>query len=125
MTVVKWRYKDGEVMTNCHIFKWLCISMHFKGVSMWGAEWHFKDSNTTHHIFSKHVSKTHVWSCSRLTFRFGKPIITIGIMDLEDYYHCVEILKVVGKAKIKPNPQRSKEYQEYLNKAYPDKNPEQ
>lgn len=103
MTVVTWAWK-GQVMTDYFPYQWLKFSKHFKGISIWSLEFHWKGSKTWYHNFRRRYtsggSVSGGFTNTRLTLRFGKHIVSVGYNDTEEMYKDVVLLKMTCKGKV-------------------------
>lgn len=91
-------------MKDRFLFSWLHLSQHFKGVKLWGWEFHWKGSRAWYHNFKRHSankgSKYAAFTKTRLTFRLGRWLVSFGNVDKNVYYRDVHVVKVTKGKKL-------------------------
>ncbi len=100
MKIIKWEWR-GQIMTDYFPVSWLQVSRHFEGHKYWSWEFHWKGSNAWYRNFRRYnTDRKFGWAKTRLTFRFGKHIMVIGIVDMVKYYKDVKVLEIKYRGKV-------------------------
>ena len=128
-TKIVWKHKE-HILTDYYLGKRIQLTQHIPGLSIWAVSFHRRNSyvwrglghNETKPWYkgwdytviktpkdqgNKATTVSRPFADTRLTFRFGKYIVTFCNIDRERYYRNSEILSVShwGKVKyLKPEP---------------------
>lgn len=100
MKIITWEWRK-QVMVDYFVFSWMLFSRHFEGRRYWSWQFHWKASNVWYHNFRRHVAdRSHGFTNTRLTIRFGRRLMVIGGFDMKRYYRDVKVLEIKHGGKI-------------------------